>query len=852
MTERRSPGDEEATRVTRIENSRPDPQGILPQGVILGRYIILSVLGSGGMGVVYAAYDPELERKVALKLLHRATDSMDQTRLLNEARILARLSHPNVLPVFDVGRYQDQLFLAMEYVPGQNLRQWEQEQPRGWRHTLKVFLAAARGLAAAHQARVIHRDFKPQNAMIGKDGRVRVMDFGISWRLEKNAGPTADSLSGTLSYMAPEQIETGIASFLSDQYSFGVALFEGLYGSRPFQGKTAGELLEATRQPLRFPEVQHKVPKWLQKILGKALHADPSQRFGDMRELIAALEDDPAIRRKRWLAGASVSGLAWMAGWGLFNNQQSTPQPCSNAADKFAGIWDDARKARVEQALKASALPSADTAFNTISTQLDGYRRAWIDTFTQSCKATRIQGEQSERLLDLRNLCLERRRQEVKSLVTLLSTADAITASKAVKSVGNLSPVADCSNQVALNNKAPLPGSPAIRASLEIIETELAKSKALKDTGHYQQSLEIARSQLAQAASTRYAPVLALAHYRVADALDYLGQDEQANPAFKQAFIHAIEGGDDRMAAKTAAAQVWVTGHVLNQPETAASWGEYGQAFLRRMGGDTRIEADLLGNLGTVAQDQGNFDQALALAEQVLKLRVQAYGEVHERTMVALVNLANAKRMRGDLEQARRLNLRALDISRKTQGAEHPSNVTLLYNLGGLMSELGKPQEAYQYNRQAVDLALANYGSEHYESASAIANLAEAEYSLGRYQDSLGHYQGALPVLERYLGKQHPRLLSPLTGIASVLIDLQRPDEARPYIEQAQSIIADKTGQEYPRSILLLLQAKIALLQEKDPKKARALAQAALAQAKDAGSRARMQLQSVREFLHEL
>src|SRR5450432_4380055 len=165
-------------------------QATLARGATIGRYVVLGLVGRGGMGEVYAAYDPELDRKVAVKLLrvkpgNGVSLAEGRQRTLREAQAIARLSHPNVVIVFDVGTFEDQVFIAMEFVDGNTVTYWLQSQLRSWQDILKVFMAAGRGLTAAHDKGLVHRDFKPDNVMVGRDGQVRVMDFGLARQMDK-------------------------------------------------------------------------------------------------------------------------------------------------------------------------------------------------------------------------------------------------------------------------------------------------------------------------------------------------------------------------------------------------------------------------------------------------------------------------------------------------------------------------------------------------------------------------------------------------------------------------------------------------------------------------------------------
>jgi serine/threonine protein kinase len=223
-------------------------------GTRVGRYHILGAIGRGGMGEVYAAYHPDLDRRIALKVVHaeRAADPERQRRLLREAQIIARLNHPNIVTVYDAGIVGDQVFVAMEFVDGHTLDTWVRQSDPCWQDVLDVFVAAARGLAAAHAANVVHRDFKPQNVMIGRDGRVRVMDFGLARPVGEirprgvstgsvggsigSTSTTVGALVGTPAYMAPEQLRGGAIDVRADQFSFCVAMHEAIYRVRPGVG----------------------------------------------------------------------------------------------------------------------------------------------------------------------------------------------------------------------------------------------------------------------------------------------------------------------------------------------------------------------------------------------------------------------------------------------------------------------------------------------------------------------------------------------------------------------------------------------------------------------------------------
>jgi WD40 repeat protein/predicted Ser/Thr protein kinase len=315
----------------------------------IGRFTIVRELGAGGMGVVYVAYDEQLDRRVAVKLLRGASSSSDASRRLErEAQAMARLSNPHVVTVHEVGTFEGQVFVAMEFVDGQDLRGWLKSEPRTWRMIIDVFRQAGEGLAAAHDGGIVHRDFKPDNVLVGKDGRVRVADFGLAHAFDAPADPGESELTtsqsssrlsvsltrtgaimGTPAYMPPEQYAGRRTDARSDQFSFCVALWEGLYGRRPFKGNNIAALsLSISEGRIDPPAADSDVPAWIAAILMRGLSPKADDRWPSMRELLDAIGRDPSARRRRLLLGfglggaaaALVGGLSWVTATELRHN----------------------------------------------------------------------------------------------------------------------------------------------------------------------------------------------------------------------------------------------------------------------------------------------------------------------------------------------------------------------------------------------------------------------------------------------------------------------------------------------------------------------------------------------------
>jgi len=341
-----SAGSDDAATMTMsnpVAIERPDRQPVGAPPERLGRYEVVKVLGMGGMGVVYEAHDPHLGRRVALKVMradHTLTDEA-QARLLREARAMAQIAHPNVVTVHDVGVVGGQIFVAMEYVDGVTLKHVMRER-RPWREVVPLFLQAGEGLAAAHAVGLVHRDFKPDNVLVGKDGRVRVTDFGLA-RLGGPASevsphsPAVDLLTtvtrtdlfvGTPAYMSPEQFRGSASDARSDQFSFCVAVYEAVYGERPFAGKgLSGLAASVIVGQVRRPVDGVKVPKAFREALLRGLATDPEKRYSSMPAVLVALRQSvEPPRASRW---GFVFALAMVAvgavGIGVWSRTMSRP-----------------------------------------------------------------------------------------------------------------------------------------------------------------------------------------------------------------------------------------------------------------------------------------------------------------------------------------------------------------------------------------------------------------------------------------------------------------------------------------------------------------------------------------------
>ncbi len=513
----------------------------LTQGMEFGRYRIVRRIGSGGMGTVYAAFDPTLDRTVALKVIHDKVESADaEQRLLREAQAMARLNHPNVVTVHDAGTKDGRPYVAMEFVEGCDLQDWLRREKRGWREIVKLFVAAGQGLAAAHAAGLIHRDFKPGNVMVGDDDRVRVTDFGLARAAEAgdwdvagkppgskarsaDRAPTTSALNtpltqagtvlGTPAFMAPEQVLDGRADHRSDQYAFCVSLYVALFGKHPLGefSDFPGFVARLEADDVSLPAVGHQVPARIVAAIMRGLNRSPEKRFPDMGALLHSLRRDPAQQRKRWLvAGVGVAAAAVVIG--IVGYTAYRRQLCGGGKSQAAAVWNADRLALLEDHFDDVAEGLGREAVAAVASRLDDYTGRWATVHREACVATRIRGEHSEALLDRQMACLRHRLRETDHLLALLAAGGRDIAASALDAVVGLDVPEVCAESTALVERLPLPKDETTRAALAELDDSLAAANAEQLVGDYETALERVTELAPQARELGYPPTLAAGH----------------------------------------------------------------------------------------------------------------------------------------------------------------------------------------------------------------------------------------------------------------------------------------------------------------------------------------------------
>ncbi|MDQ3368092.1 MAG: serine/threonine protein kinase, partial [Myxococcota bacterium] len=520
--------------------------------VTLGRYHLLEKVGAGGMGVVWGAWDPELDRRVAIKLV-KAERRAARDRILLEGQALAKLSHPNVVAVHDVGVIGDQVYIVMEWVRGKDLRAYCQ-QPHTVRELLSIYRAAADGLSAAHRAGLVHRDFKPDNAILGDDGRVRVLDFGLA-RGEVHAEPASDpgvaelrspaerpgsaALTrgvGTPRYMPPEQAEGKVLTHAADQYALCTSLAEALRG-RTADGKPA------------------PIPAWIDAILQRGTAPDPARRFASMDELGRALARDPASlwrRRALVIAAAGAAGGAFLIG--SARSTATHVEPCGGGAAELATTWNEQVRSRLVAHLDGLGPYGVAEAPRLIPV-IEGYGTRWAGAHRAACMAQERR-ELTPQLYERNLRCLERSRTSYQTVLDVLTTVPAERLPDAAIALQALPEVERCLTETRTSTVAP--PARAIAADVARLDGAIEQARVRTLAADPGAPAELA-GLAAEAERLAYAPLVARAFLTYGFALSRTGKMAEAIPHLDRAVAAALEAGDDVAFVEAYARQVYAT-----------------------------------------------------------------------------------------------------------------------------------------------------------------------------------------------------------------------------------------------------------------------------------------------------
>ncbi len=821
----------------RGESGDTGDTGALTRGEIVGRYVVLSYLGHGGMSVVYAAYDPELDRKVALKLLKAQHDG---PRLQREAQALAQLSHPNVVPIYDVGVHERRVWLAMEFIAGRTLTDWLGAQRRQWHEILSVFIGAGRGLYHAHLAGLIHRDFKPDNVMLTVGGDPKVTDFGLAHaeRPVRSDLPTvlaelrgtqalatpltqAGALLGTPRYMAPEQWKGEVTDARTDQFSFCVSLWSALYGEMPFPGTTIPALaLAVTLGSITGVRKHRDVPSWLCDVLLRGLQVERSARYPAMKDLLLALElgHSRALRR-RIQVGVLAAAVVAAASVGLYSYRHAQHvTACERTGDEAFALWNPEQRSALQSALVAGNPRVGDSVYAKIAPRIDQWAQLWSTARTRACLAAEVEGSWSGDLYVRATTCLEERRAEMQGLLAAFSGApaeralDAIRAFHVIQNQPGL-----CTDTGFLADRPAPPEDPDEYAEVKRLRGELMHIKGLVIAGDAAVTPSLALDLLSAAEKTGYGPLQIEARSLLGrlqfDALEY----EQAEANLIRAYADAGAISADELAAAAAVSLVWAVGNVCMfqacKPDDAPArlheavlWSHSARMFLRRIGPAGKpYEVSLLQTMGLIYAQSGAHDQAQASYERALEIVAEAFEGDHPHTANILTDLALLYMHRGELTLARGTGERALEIQERMLGAEHPDVAMASTNLALVQSMLGDHEAALRLHRRALTVQENALGPEDHRIVMTLMNLANECSVTGRYAESRMLYGRALALQETDPGAAPGDVAGLLSSFAAVQQRSGMFAEARVLLDRALAILEQTSGANHPDVAIALM-----------------------------------------------
>jgi tetratricopeptide (TPR) repeat protein len=827
-----------------LPSSQPRPSAPKP-GRAIGRYVLQELIGQGGMGAVYSAYDPVLERKVALKLVrgerHLGGLSEVKERLLREGKSIAQLSHPNIVAVFDMGTSEGEVYVAMELVEGGSLRQWLTSAPRHWREVLERFIAAGQGLAAAHRAGLVHRDFKPENVLVGVDGRVRVTDFGLAASVpvpSPRPGPapadprlTQDGgVVGTPAYMAPEQYDGREATALSDQFSFCVALWEALLGARPY----APRVEDGTLQRVGGQAESAPVPVWLLRAVDRGLSLDPKQRYPSMEAVLEALAKDPArgrARRLRLAAAAAVPLLiAGAASWWVTTRADRL---CKGAHAQVETLWNLEVADGIGRAFAGTGADDAVESWALARARIGTWFEQWEAMHTDACLATRVRGEQSDELLTRRMACLSRRRAEAQALLELFKKPDKEVVQRAPQAVDALVPLPTCADTEALLAEVGPPQTAAALKQVEAAQALLDEAKARFDTGLYEQAMARANEAVSLARASDYKPTLAEALVLLGRLLEHAGDLKASEKTLLEAITAAEAGKQDSATAAAATHLMLVLGVRQARYNEAHAWEQLAEGAVRRIGGSPPLEARLLKTKGLVRYAEGQLQDAIdahqaavALYEKVapgsleladalsslgaafrgarraqdalktfnraLEILLKAVGPNSDLVAATRNGVASSYMLEGRFDEALAIYRQAHDVFAKRLGPTHFRTVQELNNIGVVLAEQSKFSDALPYFQQVLDARKAASATDA-KTADAYANVGMLLVELKRYDDAADMFAKAKGVLQGY-PLDHFSQAEPLLGDAKLLLAKKAPDKAVEPLERVLKLCEGRAG----------------------------------------------------------
>lgn len=795
--------------------SDAEPVERLAPGTLVDRYVIDQALGEGGMGVVYRAFDPKLERSVALKLVsvqasRREMRDRLRARLLREAQALAQLTHPNVVSVYDTGVTDDRVFIAMELVEGEPLTEYcAPSKGRTTDELLSAYLAAGEGLAAAHRAGLVHRDFKPHNVIMGVDGRTRVIDFGLarvddlldsrssSGTLSSDSGSYFDiatsssdgspsvrrssdaaltelgAVMGTPRYMAPEQHEGKIADHRADQYSFCAALYQALAGVAPFAGKERNAIFDnITRRAFSEPLAGRSIPRRMRPILERGLATRPEARFEDMDSLLAALRGSRGKRSLIALAVLATVLPLLMLGWAQWQAQPY--ERCLSSAEPLSALWPDGTSMSINAGFGRAAGTYGTETFTRVAGRLAGLSETYNSTHRDSCQRALRDHTQSDRWLDERMACLDRVRHRTSLLLEQWKDADRAQVDAALTALESVESLARCdSAQIALAAARP---SEMSQREFQAFEKALDRAITLHDVGRFKEAHATLSRLWPEVEPYRPSALSASVAYHLGAAEAQLSEIDDAQRTLLLAIEDAvaIRNPPVELKAMVELAQVQLmrgqstTGHML---ALTSRWR------LRAEHDDPASELRTLRLLGYAEEGAENLDVAAAYYDEALALTKRKMGPLH----VAQVNAYYGKlrSLQGRHAEGAEMIQQAVAAFEKAYGRKHPSTIIWLTFLAETEQRLGRFSVAADHMQEVLAADRERFGEVHEDVAIDYRVLADIALERGEPRKARRLYRKSRDLFKVIYGPDHPQVTEVSSFVARTNLFLGDADGAR-------------------------------------------------------------------------
>ncbi|MGB1016011.1 MAG: protein kinase domain-containing protein, partial [Nannocystaceae bacterium] len=735
------------------------------------------------MGAVFAAFDPELDRRIALKLLHTQHNfAQAEERLLREAQALAKLSHPNIVAVYDVGHHGSQVFMAMEFIRGQTLGSWMREHRGGTiQPVLDMLTMAGRGLAAAHASGMVHRDFKPENVLVGEDGRPRVVDFGLVALPLQAQHPSARSVShvdltatgavmGTPAYMAPEQFLGATADARSDQFAYCVVLYESLYGHRPFAGDTfpvlSANVLAGRHRG--FSRSQRH-PRRLAQLIARGLATKPENRWPSMDELLRELSRESPWKRARNLALTSlaVGGALTIGIVGPWNQSVGA---CPDRERPFAKIWTPEIAGAVTASIQQTGAAYAATIAEKITTQLGHYQDQWTSVYRSTCDALDAEPLASNRVAQL--ACLDQRRREFSATVAVLHHADESLIAEATNAVAMLSPPEQCLDPRRASSFPKLPRDPTRAAAIIRLRGKLAEINFLWRTASFTK----ARTKLneVEPSVVEVNDVFLTFETQIirAELLGRSRQLDEATQLLTQVWRDALATNHDGIAltARLITAEL-NSARASAFPQTFAILEDV-HALILRLGYDSpkgEVYARYLISLGHALERVSKRTEARPHLERALALVESLYPEGHPLATKVLSRIAILEMGSGNGALALEYGRSVVVRHEAALAPNHPQVAGALNNFAVIAREAKAFDEAINAQERAIHIWLANREDPRVDANVAMGyqNLAKTYLKIGDYEQARKAYRAELELRRKLEGERSWAVADLYANVAS-------------------------------------------------------------------------------------